>query len=275
MWTKGPVVIVDGNNIAWRSFHAMRGTDLSVGGVKTGMMYQVMMTICQIHERWQTTKLIWCFDGPESIRKRLSSDYKANRKPTDDQTAAMRTEAYAQIDRLRLEVLPALGYRNIFHTEGYEADDLIARAAQNYDEVVIVSNDQDLYQVLSETTKIWNLKEVKTLEWYTSTFKLLPNEWIQVKAIAGCSSDNIIGVRGVGEQTAVKFLQGNLGGKKADAIVEFIKTDQYKLNRRLVKLPLKGCPEFEQVGNILTNRRWAEVCGQWRMDSLRHRNYGL
>lgn len=275
MWTNGPIVIVDGNNIAWRSFHAMRGAELSVGGVKTGMMYQMMTTICQIHERWQTTKLIWCFDGPDSIRKQLSADYKANRKPTDERTAAMRIEAYNQIDRMRTDVLPALGYRNIRHCAGYEADDLIAGAARDYDDVVVVSNDQDLFQILTDTTRIWNLKEVRSLEWYTKSYGLTPNEWIQVKAIAGCSSDNIIGVRGVGEQTAVKFLKGDLGGKRAEDIAAFIKTDQFKLNRKLVKLPFPGMPEFEQVGNVLTSRRWMQVCEDWKMSSLKHKAFGL
>jgi 5'-3' exonuclease len=152
--------------------------------------------------------------------------------------------AKSQFDDLIEDVLPGMGFKNVFDQNGYEADDLIAwivnRFPENY---VIVSSDEDLWQLLRKERGLeisqWNYKELMTEEKFTKKYGLHPRQWAEVKAIAGCSSDNVEGIRGVGEPTAVKFLNKVLKDGKAKKAIE---QGQAVIDRNwnLVTLPFSG-----------------------------------
>ena len=142
-----------------------------------------------------------------------------------------------------MKVLPKLGFKNNFIQTGMEADDLIAAITQNYDvELVIISADQDLYQLLTPTVSMYSSKGKKltTDKSFTKEYGIKPDKWARVKQIAGCSTDNVKGIEKVGEKTAIKYIKDELG-KKTKAYNNIVQGDAIiERNEALVKLPFKG-----------------------------------
>lgn len=265
-------LLFDVNNLCHRAFHTTGS--LSHKGIVTGVLFGVFRDILFLQELHQTENIIFCFDSGESIRKSIYPAYKANRKPplTEKEAEAKET-LYQQIEKLRTKWLPALGYRNILQDMGYEADDLIASVCvdlHSTDEAVVVSSDQDLYQLLSGRVRIWNphKKKTITIQSFKKEYGIHPYHWPKVKAIAGCSSDNIKGIKGVGEKTAIKFHLGTLRGTKTwENIMEG--NNQIEKNLRLTRLPLFQTPHFSFVKDEVTNDKWYEVLEKLGMKSLR------
>jgi DNA polymerase-1 len=140
---------------------------------------------------------------------------------------------------LREEILPALGFRNIFLKAGVEADDLIASLVMANKDLfwMIISTDDDLLQLLDRNVYIYNLKSkrIVTPKSFATEYGVSPSLWHYVKAIAGCVSDNVKGVSGVGVKTAIRYLNGQLRGIKKDKIEE--SKEIVNRNLKLVKLP--------------------------------------
>ncbi len=208
---------------------------------------------------------------PEPEKKPKKSQY--------DNLTDMEKEAYSelrtQINLLRTKHLPELGYRNVFAAEGYEADDVIASVCKHLPEgerAVIVSTDKDMYQLLSSQVTIWNpvRKCILTVAWLKQTYLCTPKQWIEVKAIAGCGTDEVEGIKGVGDKTAVKYLNGLLAPHlKTFQDIE-ANLDLIQRNRKLVKLPYPGTPIFEVREDELDPAKWTEFADSLGMKSLRH-----
>jgi hypothetical protein len=161
------------------------------------------------HLMHNTKQIAFCFDHGKPKRARLYPAYKANRKPESIEDKEHRSERNRQINLLRNEYLPAIGFKNVFWQEGYEADDLIAsivRSNARLTDIAILSSDKDLYQLLSPRVFMWNRGKKTTLQSFYQEWGIKPDRWAEVKAMAGCTSDNIEGIDGVGEKTAIKFL---------------------------------------------------------------------
>ena len=153
--------------------------------------------------------------------------------------------AFAQFARLRMKVLPKFGFKNNFIQTGLEADDIIAAIVQNYEppeKFIIVSSDNDLYQLLSPTVSMFSNKSKKmmTVESFTKKWGIAPELWPMVKQIAGCTSDTVKGVVGIGEKKAIQFLLGTLKEhtKGYKSIIDG--KDIIDRNEALVVLPFKG-----------------------------------
>jgi DNA polymerase I len=144
-----------------------------------------------------------------------------------------------------------LGYKNIFQTHGLEADDIIARICKDNPncEIFIVSNDEDLYQLLTNTVCILNAKTNKyfTKHDFIKKYGIQPNDWKKIKSVAGCVSDEIPGIPGVGETTVINYLLGDL--PSTYKTYQKIKSKEYNSlilrNKKLVCLPFKGTPKYE------------------------------
>lgn len=242
-------VIFDVNNLAWRAFHTTGG--LKFGTVQTGVTYGVLREVRMQLDRHMTTDAVFCFDSKASVRAKQFPGYKAKRKTRQfsDEEQAAYAGVQEQIDALREDYLPSLGFKNRLLVKGFEADDMVAAACSilEGEEIHIVSSDKDLYQLLSDTVTLWKPGKggtAYTKKLFCADYDLPPNRWPDIKAIAGCSTDDIPGVRGVGEKTAATVLGGiELFGdwparsKKEIAVEEFMKSDQYALNLKLVTLP--------------------------------------
>lgn len=274
---RDPVLVIDSSYLAWRAYHTVG--NLSYKNVKTGVLYGFMRDIITLQELHNTDKIVFCFDSKKSLRKDLSPIYKANRHKAEEELSEEQkqelSEVSSQINALRRVILPALGFKNIVYERGYEADDHIAQVCKTVSETtnaIIVSADRDLLQLLSKRVSIWrpaNKGSMYTKASFVEEFGIKPKRWVEVKAIAGCPTDNVIGVKGIGEITAVKYLLGKIRppSKKYSAIVKAARRCQQ--NYALVRLPFPGTPEFEYTPDKLNSRAWRDIADMLGMRSIR------
>jgi DNA polymerase I len=204
-------VIIDGNAIVHRSYHAVPKTLRSPNGQLTNAVHGFTGILLGILEKEKPEYLAVAFDmkGP-TFRHEAFGDYKATRKKTDD-------ELISQFPLVR-GVLEALNVP-IFEKPGLEADDylgIVAKKVLGGDEevqVVIVTGDQDALQLVRDgvvvVTPIKGYTEVKVYDRVAVKGKLgvWPEQVTDYKGLRGDSSDNIPGVPGVGEKTAVGLLE--------------------------------------------------------------------
>ena len=104
------------------------------------------------------------------------------------------------------------------------------------------------------------------MEDFRKEFKIDPGDWVEVKKVAGCPTDGVPGVSGVGIKRAIKYIKGELTGKKYQNIIYNKKL--IKRNEKLVKLPFEGTKEFPLVFNPLDLNTIFEVCEQFGLYSL-------
>lgn len=257
------LLIIDTSYLAYRSFYAMG--ELQYDGVGTVVPFGVLRDTVILHERFVPDRTAFCFDIGMPKRKLYCQSYKERRRKEeqdDEEKSKARGEVRRQIKRLYRSILPSLGYNNLFGHKGYEADDLIARLALRYPKIdkVIVGADSDLYQLISERASVYNPQKKKliTKKSFEEEWGICPSMWGLVKAIAGCTTDNIPGVKGVGEKTAVKFVSGRLqSGKIFEKIVN--QRAFWQENLKLVQLPFEGTPDCKVVPDTVSQKRWKEV----------------
>lgn len=241
---KQTVLIFDVNFLAHRSYHVFG--QLQYRGEPTGVTFGVLRDIRSLSEQFNASNVVLCFDyGKNSKRAEIYPGYK--KKRNEEKQKPENKEKYKgirkEVNNLRTKIFPELGFKNIFYADGYEADDCIALACWNDHSKIIVSADKDLYQLLSPYVSIWPCNEKKPMmtdKLFRKEFELEPAEWVHVKAIAGCSTDEIPGLEGVGETKAVSFLRGamNKETETYKRIKAFRKTPEYQRNLKLVHLPL-------------------------------------
>lgn len=211
------LVIIDGKSVFYRGYYAMGALSTS-DGTPTGGIYGFAAIAMEIVKQLNPTKVVVAWDSRSSgaKRKAVFKEYKAGRvKPGDD--------FYTQIPLLK-ELVLALGW-GFVECDEYEADDIIGTLALQADEegdydTYIVSSDLDMLQIVDENTRMFRiLKGFSKLEELDVTaveakYGIKKVQFLDLKALKGDSSDNIPGVPGVGEKTAVKLLNqyGTLEG---------------------------------------------------------------
>lgn len=265
-----PVVILDMNYLAYRALYSTGG--LSDKGNATGVLYGVMRFVRDMEGRWPLAKLIFCFDKGKNVREEIYPGYKLTRrlKRAEEMKDPAKKKVVKgfrrQVEQLREELLEKAGYRNVFAQEGYEADDIMAQVVKQLrhdtlgnrispPDTYLVTGDKDLYQCVSGMVGVWHPQKPGEppvrADVLLEKYGVLPAQWAQVKCIAGCSSDDIPGVPGIGEKKAAAFVgwatDGDskvpcpgVGADKVNEILEFMCSKEYVRNRLLVKLPLKG-----------------------------------
>ena len=265
-------LIVDSNYLAWRAHHSMG--QLTFDGKSTGIAFGFLRDIFTFRTIFAEHKPVFCFDDGLSKRKDIYPGYK-KKPPMTIEEKEVRNQVYAQINQIRCEFLPTIGFQNIFSQHGYEADDCIASITQNLpkgDKAIIVTADHDLYQLITPSVTVYHPKQQIeiTKKVFKQTYGVFPKQWADVKAIAGCVSDKVEGVEGVGEKTACKFLLGRL--KLSHISYQRIKRcqDIVERNRGLVTLPLEGVNTFKLVENNTTTAKWEKVLKSLGINSLRH-----
>lgn len=266
-------LIFDCNYLCHRAFYAMK--NLSWEEVKTGVIYGVFRDICTLQSLFNTPHVAFCFDSVKSLRRLVYPNYKWDRQTPDNmEEQDAKDELSRQIRLLRREYLYEIGYRNVFSQRGYEADDLIAsivlHSLTKKDDAVIVSSDHDLYQLLTPRVCMYNPHHKNTIthESFYQEYKVSPTQWVDVKAIAGCNTDKIRGIAGVGEKTAAKFINGTLK-PKAKTFQSIVHGDAiWKGNRRLVLLPYPGTKNCNLQKDEVTKRKWLRMVDGLGMKSM-------
>lgn len=202
------LVLIDGNSIAYRAFFALPLLN-NDKGIHTNAVYGFTLMLTKIIDEEKPTHIMVAFDaGKTTFRHKTYSEYKGGRQKTPP-------ELSEQFPFIR-ELLDAWGISQ-YELENYEADDIIGtlslRAEQEGFEVKIISGDKDLTQLTSEQTTVGiTRKGITDIEEYTpehlrEKYGLVPEQIIDMKGLMGDASDNIPGVPGVGEKTAIKLLK--------------------------------------------------------------------
>ena len=255
-------LLIDSNAVCHRARHAMKGSNLSHDEMKTEVIFSFMNQIYTLAQRFETNQFVFVWDSRESLRRKIYPDYKRKKKEKTQEDIDFDNLTMPQFDRIRQEVLPALGFNNIFLKEGYEADDVIAALTMKHEgKFTIVSRDNDLYQLLLYADMYDpQTKRLQTKMTFFRQFGIGPGKWATVKAISGCVSDNIRGVNRVGDSTAIKYIKGKL--KPEAKTLQAIKDSQelIQFNMKLVKLPFNNMSwKLDLSEDELTSRKFLET----------------
>jgi len=269
-------LLLDCNYLCFRAFHSMR--DLAFDGKATGVAFGFFSELLRLRESFQSPRFILCFDHGKNKRKAIYPKYKANRQEgkTEEELQEYR-EVQGQIEELKQNLLPELGFANIIYQDGYEADDMVAVASEHvtfnlkHSKAIIVTADEDFYQLLGNRVSLWNpnKKQIYTVNCFRDEWHIEPTQWADVKAIAGCSGDNVDGTEGVGEKTAAKFIRGQLNPKTKTYSKIVCNNDLWKRNLKLVRLPLAGVKKFSFKKDRVDRRAWRRVMSRLGMISIR------
>ena len=253
------ITIIDANNVAHIAKHTTGG--LSYKGIPTGVIFGVLKQLLNVAKAVKADNYIFCWDSRKSNRKKKYPFYKKRKEvPKTEKEKMEMLLVFQQFNALKTQVLPRMGFTNNYVQTGFEADDLIAKIVHSYPtyNFSIVSNDEDLYQLLGANCKIYTKKGSFTEGMFRKKFGIPPKDWAMVKQIAGCRSDKVPGVKGVGETRAIAYMTNKM--KHSSKFYQAIEDSKNIIDRNkyLVKLPLQGthCPEIEQykfdLGNFIT-----------------------
>lgn len=256
---KPPTLLIDVSYLAYRAHYSGAG-QLSFELIPTGVTYGVLKEVKFLLDRFETDRIAFCFDYGRPHRQTELPEYKANRLEGKSENEKQQILAVKQqIHMLRKEYLTQIGFKNIMFQKGYEADDVIAKIIQDRPEreFIIVSSDHDLYQLLGKYVRVYNphKKEIITEDTFRQQFNCSPETWKLVKAMAGCSTDNVKGIEGVGEKTAIKYICGQI--TKGKIFHKIIKgTPIWRRNIGLVSLPYPGIQPFTLHKDRVTPEGW-------------------
>lgn len=259
-------LVIDGNFVAWRAAHSTG--ELSYKGTGTGVVFGFLRAVKSLCEDFGTNQVIFAFDHGKNKRKVIDPLYKASRtrkRESNPEEKERYAEVCRQVEMLKADVLPRLGYKNVLYADGYEADDVMARIAHALPQglkLILVSADKDLYQLIDPDINVYNPthKKLFTEKAFKTEYGIPSHQWAFVKAVAGCGSDEIPGLEGVGEKTAAAFFADGCSPAKRLKICDWQETERHEMNLRLVHLPLKGCPKFKVRKCVGPSRKaWDEV----------------
>ena len=204
------LAIIDGKSVFYRGYYAMPNLS-TADGTPTGGVYGFAALSLELIKKLKPDYVCVAWDKPKTnIRKRLEiyPRYKAGRKPAP-------ADFYAQIPVLQ-ELLEALSWP-LYELDDYEADDIMAtlahQASERGIETCLITSDLDALQAINPLTHVYALKKGLTNidrfdpETFEAKYGLRVDQFLDLKALKGDSSDNIPGVPGIGEKTAVQLLQ--------------------------------------------------------------------
>ena len=248
---------------------------MSYGGQDTSIIYGFLNTVNRISRICNSGLFVFAWDSRGSLRKKQYPGYKLRKEKTAAEKA-QDAAAFPQFQLVRTDVLPTIGWKNSFIHTGLEADDLIAHVVQQYGKdynFTVISNDNDLLQLLDYCSLYSHSRNTLTRKQdFVAEWGIAPIDWATVKAIAGCTSDTVAGVKGVGEKTAVKHLVNALkpSAKATQAIVGAEGQAIIERNLPLVTLPLASPLglELDFMGEQLSQMGFAEVCSKYGMQSF-------
>jgi DNA polymerase-1 len=204
------LAIIDGKSVFYRGYYAMPGLSTK-DGTPTGGVYGFAVMALEVIKRLKPDYVCVAWDKPKTnIRRRLElyPEYKAGRKPPPP-------DFYTQIPMLH-ELLEAFGWP-LYEFDDYEADDIMGtlavKAAKQDIETLLVTSDMDMLQLIDPHVHVYALKKgLSNIELYSpdsfmAKYGIRPDQFLDLKALKGDSSDNIPGVPGIGEKGALELLK--------------------------------------------------------------------
>jgi DNA polymerase-1 len=239
------LLILDGHSLAYRAFFALPDTLVTSSGQVTNAAYGFTSMLIKLMHDEKPDGVAVCFDkGKAVFRFERYSDYKANRRETPDLFSQQLPLIREVLDTMRVPII---------EREGYEADDLLAtlakEATEEGEEVVIVSGDRDVLQLVNGNVSVMMTRRgISDIVRYDrdgviEKYGVTPEQWTDFVALKGESSDNLPGVPGIGDKTAAKLIQtyGDIEGviDHADELTPKIRggvqdmAEQLRINKEL------------------------------------------
>lgn len=201
------LAIIDGSSLLYRAFYALPPTMTSPDGVPTNAVYGFLRMLLSLYRELDPAYVAVTFDKDrQTFRTEMYDGYKATRKPAP-------AELVPQFD-LILEVMHVMGVA-VYSLSGYEGDDVLGTLSARYEKelpVAIVTGDRDALQLASDRTTVYLMqKGISSMSEMTpkaveEKYGITPSQVIDMKALMGDTADNIPGVPGIGEKTALKLL---------------------------------------------------------------------
>lgn len=265
-------IIIDCNN--WCSAMRYSLPKMFHDDNRVEIIYGFLMQMPLLAARLESNDMIFCWDTKPTLRRDLYQDYKKSRitKQKTETEKAEDFEFRKQLDKIKKSILPTLQFPNSFYREGYEADDIIAYIVKllpnGYS--IVVANDNDLYQLL-DLCSIYHKNSLFTEKIFTRKYGIKPSDWAQVKAIAGCSTDDVKGIEGVGLKTAIRYITNTLPSSYS-SYKKIISLDGEKVierNLKLVQLPFDYKLGLEIYEPVKINKKvFMNLCNQYNFKSL-------
>ncbi len=241
--------LVDGHALVFQLFHAIAPMT-APDGRPTNIVFGFARDLFYIREEVKPSYLIYAFDRAEpTFRSALAPNYKAHRPPPPDDLLAQEPMIRQLLAAFRVPILDCAGY---------EADDVIAtvatQAADLGMEVIICTTDKDIRQLIDDHVRMFNLRKRTYLDRRAlhDDWGVHPEQVVDFQAMVGDPTDNVSGVKGIGEKTAAKLLQkfgsldaivqnrdqldGVVSAKIQASLIDAIATGQLELSRKLVAL---------------------------------------
>lgn len=261
------LVLIDGNSLSFRAFYALPLLS-NKAGIHTNAVYGFAMLLEKILKEEKPDHFLVAFDaGKTTFRHEKYSEYKGGRQKTPPELS----EQFPYIRQL----LDAYHIKR-YELDNYEADDIIGTLSKEADkagfQTIIITGDRDLTQLATDNVSIYYTKKgVTDVDHYTPEFiaekynGLTPSQIIDMKGLMGDSSDNIPGVAGVGEKTAIKLLNqfntvegvyehlDEVSGKKLKEKLENSKEDAL-MSKELATINVDSPIEVSLEDTLMTNQ---------------------
>ena len=202
------IILVDGHSIAFRAFYALPDTLVTKDGFPTNVIHGFLMMISKLVKDYESEKIIITWDiSKKTFRTDLYSDYKGNRTSAPDEFKLQIKVLQKLLDKFNIPQVSK---------EGFEADDVLGTLSKKLNEqskdVMIVTGDRDSFQLITDKTDILYTKrgisdtQIFNEKQFIEKYSIKTNQYIEYLALKGDPSDNIPGLPGVGEKTAVNLL---------------------------------------------------------------------
>ncbi len=292
------MVLLDGYSLMYRAYHALQTPMSAPDGTPTNAVHGFVMMLLKVIGEERPDGLAVAFDmHAPTFRKEIFDGYKATRKPMPDDLRAQDPIIRELIARMEIPILEC---------PGYEADDILGTVSKACEEagrqVLLVTGDRDSFQLSGEhTTILYTRKGISdtcrvTPEYVRETYGVEPIQLIDVKSLMGDASDNIPGVTGVGEKTALRLIQtyGSLEETLANAETKekgklreklLSGAEQARMSRRLAEIvrsaPVEmdfdgwklgnlpgGIPRLKELGMNMAAKKLAEVAAELCPDAV-------
>jgi len=224
--------IIDAYGAIYTSYYSYITKPIfNLKGENVSAVFGFMETLLKLIKTFDPENLVMCFDcGKSEYRKELYENYKANRKPMPD-------DLRGQIDTIK-ELIKFMGIK-IVEEKGFEADDTMAyiskELAKKDVESFILTRDKDLFQLINDKIKILRIYhgefEILDTEFVINKYGFFPKNIVDYLSLLGDSSDNIKGVRGIGEKYATQLVTYY---STLDNIYESIDSIEDKIKKKLI-----------------------------------------
>lgn len=267
------MLVIDVSCLCYRARYAMPELRTARTAEDTEIIFGFWKQLLGIADHFQVgaSKVVLTWDSKQRMRCRLYAEYKANRNKRTEEEKMADAAFHAQVNKLH-DMTNLIGWTNSFQQIGYEADDIIAALVMSdvVNRWIMVTGDEDMFQMLKYADQYIPAKKLTVnIRWFNREYGIGTDAWVLVKCLAGCTSDNVPGIPGIGEVNACKWIRNELkeGSIKHGLLKEY--SEQYiQQNTPLVKLPFRGTKTPVLTAQKLNWISFRDIALDWEMRSL-------